>query len=219
MQIIEVAINSSQKNKYSRLIVAGIIVIFLTLPLVTYRYWLPEMADYLIVQDELVPADVIVVISGGGMRYQYAVRLFKDGYGKYILFNYNGEDVFNVVGMRFNPEEMIRDFAISNGIPLEKILTDGRSTSTYEDILYAKENIIKNKFHSAIFISSNYHMRRVYSTFKKVFKEDDIKPVFAPVPMDNGGINPDKWWTREYDLIKVFDEYVKLVFYYFKYGI
>jgi hypothetical protein len=62
-------------------------------------------------------------------------------------------------------------------------------------------------------------MRRVYLTFKKVFKEDNIKPVFAPVPMRMDGINPDGWWTREYDLTIVFNEYVRLLFYYFKYGI
>ena len=127
--------------------------------------------------------------------------------------------MFNIVGIRFNPEEMIRDFAMQNGIPLEKIFTDGRCTSTYEDVLYARENIIKNKYKSAIVVSSNFHMRRVYLTFKKVFNGNDITTVFAPVPMNMNGINPNRWWTRENDLIAVFNEYIKLVFYYVKYRI
>lgn len=206
-------------KRYNRLFLAVIISVLLSLPFITYRYWLPEIAEYLIVQDELIPADAIVVISGGGIRYQYAIKLFKDGYGKYILFNYNGDDVFNVVGARFNPEEMIRNLAISNGIPPERIFLDGRCKSTYEDILYAKEHIIKNQFKSAIFISSNFHMRRIYLTFKKVFDEDNIKPIFIPVPMDMSGINPDNWWTKEYDLVNIINEYIKLGLYWYKYGI
>lgn len=206
-------------RRYNRQIIAGVIIILLVFPFITYRYWLPEVAKYLIVQDKLIPADVIVVISGRGLRYQYAVRLFNDGYAKYILFNYNGEDVFSVVGVRFDPEAEIKNLAVSNGIPLDRIFTEGRCTSTYEDMLYTKENIIKKQFKSAIIVSNNFHMRRVLLTFKKVFKDNDLKVMFVPVPMEMDGINPDGWWTREYDLIKVFDEYVKFMFYYFKYGI
>ena len=208
-----------KNKKYSRLAVFSVVVITLLLPFITYGYWMPEVAEYLIVQDELSPVDVIIVISGDGSRYRYAAKLFNEGYAKYVLFNYNKEDMFNIVGIRFNPEEMIRDFAISNGIPVERVFTDGRCASTYEDVLYAKENIAKKQFKSAIIVSNNFHMRRVYLTFKKLFKGNNIKLIFVPVSMEMDGINPDEWWTRESDLVAVFNEYVKLGFYCFKYGI
>ena len=206
-------------GKYKWIVIVSIVVLLFTLPVTTHRYWLPEVAEYLIVQDELSPVDVIIVISGDGSRYQYAVRLFKEGYAKYILFNYNGEDVFSVVGVRFDPEAEIKNLAISNGIPLDRIFTDGRCTSTYEDIVYAKENILKNQFKSAIIVSSNFHMRRIYSTLNKLYKWDNIKIIFAPVPEEMEGIKADDWWTREYDLVKIFDEYIKLIFYVLKYRI
>ncbi len=203
-----------------RLIIATVtFVILLILPFITYRFWLPEVAKYLIVQDELGPADVIVVLSGNGSRYRYAAKLFKEGYAKYVLLDYNEEDTFNVIGVKFDPQKMIKDFAVSNGIPAERILTEGRCTSTYEDILYAKENILKNQFKSAIIVSNNFHMRRVYLTFQKIFKEDNVKAIFIPVPMEISGINPDIWWTNEDDFLKVINEYIKLFFYCFKYRI
>ena len=205
-------------KRYKKLSIAGVIVILLTIPFITYEYWLPEVADYLIVQDKLIPADVIVVISGSGARYQYAIKLYKEGYAKYILFNYNGEDRYDMISV-VNPEEKINNLILSSGIPFDKTLIDGRCTSTYEDALYAKENIDKKQFKSAIIVSNNFHMRRVYLTFKKLFKGNDIKLVFVPVPKEVKGINPDRWWTREYDIIRVFDEYVKLGFYWYKYGI
>lgn len=170
-------------------------------------------------QDELGPADVIVVLSGNGSRYRYAAKLFKEGYAKYVLLNYNEEDTYNVIGVKFDPQEMIKSFAVSNGIPAERILTEGRCTSTYEDILYAKENILKNQFKSAIIVSNNFHMRRVYLTFQMIFKEGMDKAIFIPVPMEISGINPDIWWTNEDDFLKVINEYIKLFFYYFKYRI
>jgi hypothetical protein len=42
-----------------------------------------------------------------------------------------------------NPEEKIKNIILSSGIPFDKTLIDGRCTSTYEDALYAKENILK----------------------------------------------------------------------------
>lgn len=204
-------------RKYKRLTIISSIIILSILPFITYGYWLPEVAEYLIVEDKLMSADVIVAISGRSSRYKYAVRLFKEGYANFILFNYNGEDMFDIVGEKINPEEKIRNFAKSNNIPLDRIFIDSRCTSTYEDMVYTKENIIKNRFKSAIIVSNNFHMLRVSLTYKKVFKGTDIKPVFAPVPMEIDGISPKGWWTRESDLIKVFEEYVKLVFYYFKY--
>ncbi len=202
-----------------RLIITAGVIVILILPLVTYRFWLPEIANYLVVQDKLASADVIVVLSGHGSRYRYAAKLFKEGYAKYVLLDYNEEDTFNVVGVKFDPQEMIKDFAVSNGIPAERILTEGRCTSTYEDILYAKENILKNQFKSAIIVSNNFHMRRVYLTFQKIFKEGKIKAIFIPVPMEISGINPNIWWTNEDDFLKVINEYIKLSFYYFKYRI
>ena len=201
------------------IITAAIIVILLTLPFATYRFWLPEIANYLIVQDKLAPADVIVVLSGNGSRYRHAAKLFKEGYANYVLLDYNEEDTFNVLGVKFDPQKMIKDFAVSNGIPSDRILTEGRCTSTYEDILYAKENISKNQFKSAIIVSNNFHMRRVYLTFQKIFKEDTVKAIFIPVPMEISGVNPDIWWTNEDDFLKVINEYIKLFFYYFKYRI
>lgn len=207
------------KRSKRLIIISGFFVILLTLPFITYRFWLPEVAKYLIVQDKLGHADVIVVLSGNGSRYRYAAKLFKEGYAKYVLLNYNEEDTYNVIGVKFDPQEMIKDFAVSNGIPAERILTEGRCTSTYEDILYAKENILKNQFKSAIIVSNNFHMRRVYLTFQKIFKEGKIKAIFIPVPMEISGINPNIWWTNEDDFLKVITEYIKLSFYYFKYRI
>ena len=61
----------------------GIVTLAL-LALVVCLAWRPVLlaiGDYLVVQDELVPADVIDVLSGPDYRVDYAIRLYQQGYG------------------------------------------------------------------------------------------------------------------------------------------
>jgi len=44
------------------------------------------VGDFLVVQDELQPADVIHVISGPDHRVDYAIQLYERGYARQIFF-------------------------------------------------------------------------------------------------------------------------------------
>jgi len=43
------------------------------------------IGDYLVIHDELKPADVIHVIAGPDDRTDYAIQLYKQGYGKQLF--------------------------------------------------------------------------------------------------------------------------------------
>ena len=57
------------------LLAALILVIF-------HEKWLLWIGNFLIVEDQLHPADVIHVIAGDDYRTDYAIQLYKQGYGK-----------------------------------------------------------------------------------------------------------------------------------------
>ena len=44
------------------------------------------IGDYLVIQDDLKPADVIHVIAGPDDRTDFAIQLHRQGYGKQIFF-------------------------------------------------------------------------------------------------------------------------------------
>ena len=57
-----------------------------TVLLFSCEQWLLLIGDFLIVQDSLQPATVIHVIAGEDYRTDYAIQLYKEGYGKTLFF-------------------------------------------------------------------------------------------------------------------------------------
>ena len=51
------------------------------------------VGDFLVIEDALQPADVIHVISGPDDRTDYAIQLYKQGYGKQIFFTGVGASI------------------------------------------------------------------------------------------------------------------------------
>ena len=78
----------------------------------------------------------------------------------------------------------------------------------------AKKVLLKEGFRSAIVVSSPFHMRRVKMIFDKAYKGSGISVYYSFVKESK--LKIDKWWTREHELINVVNEYIKLVFYWFK---
>ena len=64
-----------------------VVLAFLIAVLVLGReQWLPLIDDYLIVEDDPNPADVIHVIAGDDCRTDYAIQLYKDGDAPVLFF-------------------------------------------------------------------------------------------------------------------------------------
>lgn len=194
----------------------GLVVIVVIVCLaVSSPFLLSKAVDLLIVETPLRRADIIVVLAGWKKdRVLYAIKLYKEGYAEKLLFT-GGEielpGLNNVTWAKLAKRE-----AVSSGIPEEAILLEERPTSTYKDAKYIREDMLKMDFHSAIIVSDPTHMRRIAFIFNRVFENDKISLVLSPV--EDGWFKKERWWTREEELVEVFNEYVKLILYYFKYS-
>jgi len=60
-------------------------------------------------------------------------------------------------------------------------------------------------------VTSKWHSRRDYLTFKSVIKDDGIKVWIYPSKYDT--FDPNAWWKKETDAELVFYEYVRLIYY------
>lgn len=171
------------------------------------------IGDFLIVQDQLQPADVIHVVSGPDYRVDYDLELYKQGYGKYLFFTGGWCDKIQGVHA-----DRSRQQAVEQGIPESVIVSDSYQViSTYQEAERLKLWIDQTHtpVRSVIIVSDPHHMRRARWTYQQVLGEN-IKLIMAPIPFDQ---TPDQqyWWADETSRRIVREEYVKLVYYYARY--
>jgi uncharacterized SAM-binding protein YcdF (DUF218 family) len=171
------------------------------------------IGDFLVIQDELHPADLIHVIAGPDHRTDYAVHLYKLGYGKRIFFTGGWCTIDNHYHGEYGKKR-----AMDQGISLEAIGTDdSHVTSTYSEIVRLKKFIDKSDkpIHSVLVVSDPHHMRRARWAYRQVFGKE-ITFLMAPVPFD---LSPyrHRWWTERESRRMVEEEYLKLVYYIARY--
>ena len=172
-----------------------------------------SVGDYLVIQDELKPADVIHVIAGPDDRTDYAIQLYKLGYAKQIFFT-GGWCTFH--GYYHGQHGAER--AEAQGIEPESIAFDeSRVTSTYDEAVLLKEFIARSPttVRSVIVVSDPYHMRRARWTYHKVLGAA-IDVQMAPVPFDATPYHR-RWWMEETSRQYVRQEYLKLIYYFPRY--
>jgi uncharacterized SAM-binding protein YcdF (DUF218 family) len=199
-------------KRYLFLILLAIVILGVIIFALRERILL-TVGDFLIIQDELYPADLIHVIAGEDHRTDYAIHLHKLGYGKVLFFTggwcpihhlYHGENGKNR--------------ALAQGVSLEAIaFDDSRVTSTYSEIVRLKEFIEKSSrpIHSVMVVSDPHHMRRARWAYRQVLG-NEIAVEMAPVPF---GLSPyrHRWWTEQKSRTMVEDEYLKFAYYIARY--
>jgi uncharacterized SAM-binding protein YcdF (DUF218 family) len=186
----------------------------LSLVLFVFREkWLLAIGDFLIVEDTLHPADVIHVIAGDDYRTEYAIQLYKQGYGT-ILFFTGGWCTYH----NYYHGKHAEEFSLARGVPLKAIAYDeSKVTSTYMEAERLKEWIAQqpHTVRSVIVVSDPFHMRRVQWAYSKVLGES-IKLQMAPVPFEQTPLQR-VWWKDWKSRKYVRDEYQKYVYYIFRY--
>lgn len=187
------------------IIIISLLGLYLLHPLI-----LDAMAKYLVVQDKLGRADVIVVLGGdaNGERVEEGVKLFKQGYAPYLLMS------GGPLAWRLNYAGWMKKQARESGVPEKAILLEDRSRSTIEDAKFCLPIIQGKGFKSLILVTSPYHCRRAGKVFRKVFVPAGIKVMVYPVQKSE--FNPHRWWTRHEDTGAVVWEYVAMVMYFLK---
>jgi uncharacterized SAM-binding protein YcdF (DUF218 family) len=106
-------------------------------------------------------------------RVNHAVNLYRAGRVKKIIFT----------GGQGNADEeteaaAARQFAIASGVPAEDILTEDKSTSTYENLALAKPITNANGIKTVLLVSDPLHLKRSVEIAKSL--NYDVSP--SPTP-------------------------------------
>jgi uncharacterized SAM-binding protein YcdF (DUF218 family) len=145
-----------------------------------------------------------------------AVDLYNQGYANLIIMarlakQPGSNEFWKRVGNNFDGKIFFQRAIEAMGVPESsfKLIGNG-ATSTFDEANIAKKFVKDNGVKSVLLVTSKWHSKRAYLTFRSVLKNDEIKIVVQPSRYDT--FKPDTWWKNRNDAKLVFDEYVRLIF-------
>jgi len=186
------------------LITAGILTVLAVAGIVVFL----TIGQWLVVQDSLVHADVIVILSGRlPDRALEAAQLYRAGYAEQVWISQpiSPAAELKTMNIYFLGEDFYNEkVLLARGVPADAIqILEHPSANTEEEVREISETMRRNNFHTVIVVTSKAHTRRVRTIWHKLvgsepraivrFAEDD--------PYDGA-----HWWHRTHDALDVVRE-------------
>lgn len=198
---------------------------FILLLFLIWLFLAPFLAEKLIVEKTLEKADVILVLSGSLTyieRTQKAAELFKKGVAPKIYLTDDGEQAGWSKLEKRNPTfvELARNSLIAQGVPPENIeILEPQVTGTIYEARILLEKAKSANLKSVLIVTSAYHTRRAFSTFQKLFAENNQPTELGIVSSPTGEQTPPpfSWWLSAFGWQIVAGEYVKSFVYWLYY--
>jgi len=177
------------------------------------------MADLLVVNDPLQPADMIFVLNGDyNTRPFRASELYQQGLAPIIVIAQSEMLPAEKLGLAPNDTDVSINVMKKLGVPPEKIVvlpTEGGVTSTFDEANALRQYIEFHNIHSLILLTSAFHTRRAKWIFDRELAGLPVRLEVAAVP--SYGFDESNWWQSEDGLITLNNEYIKLAYYFLKY--
>lgn len=172
---------------------------------------------FLIKENPPQKCDALFVLSGGGYdRGNEAVKLLNAKWAPYVVCT-GGNPVSELCVMDIDTLES--DMTAANlrhhGVPDTQIILLRNGTSTQEEARLALHYCRQRGWNKIMVLTSKLHTRRAARVFHKVFKESGITILMRGAPSSK--FNEYEWWKNEDGLIAVNNEWVKTIYYWFKY--
>ncbi|MEX0668451.1 MAG: YdcF family protein [Candidatus Saccharimonadales bacterium] len=164
----------------------------LLLPILLIVVGLLFLGFYISPRDDLRESDVIVAVSGGDTtaRTQEAIRLYQEGWAPRLLFSGAALDPVSK-----SNAEVMRDMAISAGVPPDVIIIEEFSDNTRENAERSASLISALRNESIILVTSPYHQRRTFIEFSAQLGED-VEIINHPAPDERW--SRSRWWRSPF---------------------
>jgi len=177
------------------------------------------MADLLVVNDPLQPADMIFVLNGDyNTRPFRASELYEQGLAPVIVIAKAEMLPAEKLGLAPNDTDVSINVMKKLGVPPEKIVVlpvEGGTTSTFDEAIALRQYIESHNVRSLILLTSAFHTRRAKWIFDRELAGLPVRTEVAAVP--HYGFDESNWWQSEDGLITLNNETIKLAYYFLKY--
>ena len=194
-------------------------VILLALLYVFRHTALAAVGSFLVIRDTLEPADVIFLLNGDPTVRPYrAAALLRQNMAPKIVIA-RAEDS---IGVQFGAYPNVTDSNIvilkQLGVQdsqIEQLRPPGGVKHTADEAQALLQYCRAHLIHKVIIVTSDLHSRRARFIIRRTFGADRTKVMLAPIADRKYGAT--NWWTVEDGVVGCQNEYLKLLYYHFKY--
>ena len=148
--------------------------------------WARTLWDYHHVHHALEKADCIIVLGSHDTRVaERGADVFLEGWAPLLVCS--GHLGALTSGMWSRPEaEVFADVAVAKGVPRERILIEGRSTNTGENVDFSKRLLEEKDLRprKAIAVQKPYMERRTLATFARRWPELEVVVTSPQIDFD-----------------------------------
>jgi uncharacterized SAM-binding protein YcdF (DUF218 family) len=172
-----------------------------------------NVGRWLVREDALGKADVIVVLSGGlPFRAQAAAEVFKSGYAPAVWVSrpLGPREELAALGIQFlGEEEYDRRILMRQGVPDSAIrIFPDTIVNTQDEVEEISREMRRDGMHTVIIVTSPQHTRRVRALWSKLVG-DDPRVIVRAAPDDP--FDADHWWRTTADVLAVVREAMGLL--------
>ncbi len=199
--------------------VGGVFVLSVILVFVFRASILTALADGLIVNEVPHPADIIFLLNGDiDTRPFRASELYKQGLAPLVVIARTRDTPAVKMGLVPNLTDISVSILERTGVPPAKIIIlpfTGGVTSTFDEAEALHGYIDSVPVRQVMLVTSEFHTRRAKWIFERELSGLPVTLEMVAVPY--AAFDRASWWKNETGLITLNNEYLKLVYYYFKY--
>ena len=183
---------------------------------------LTRMGRYLILENPPEKSDLIVCLAGSNIeRGLAAADAYRQGLAPKIFVAReevpDGYELLMEKGIKY-PEtiDLMRSLLKDLGVPKSAIIrNDTQVGSTIAEARIVKIIVEQKGYKSLIIITSPYHSRRAWLTYRKVFEGTGVR--ILALPSKYSLFRSEDWWKHRRNVKKAIVEYQKLIFYTLRY--
>jgi uncharacterized SAM-binding protein YcdF (DUF218 family) len=203
------SLRGSGRHRWRGIFVLAILALLMVVGVVVFR----NVGHWLVREDPLGKADVIVVLSGGlPYRAEGAAGVFKSGYAPAVWISRpeGPEEELAALGIHFvGEEEYNREILVQQGVPdsVIRIFPD-TIVNTQQEVAEISREMRRDGKHTVIIVTSPQHTRRVRALWRKLVG-DDPRVIVRAAPDDP--FDADHWWRNTQDVLAVVRESMGLL--------
>jgi uncharacterized SAM-binding protein YcdF (DUF218 family) len=171
------------------------------------------LGHWLVVEDPLVKAQAIVVLSGAmPLRAIEAAKLYREGYAPEIWLTHSEEprETLEKMGIPFSGEDYYSKLVlIHEGVPPEAIrVLEPPIVNTADEMKVAAAALKPGKDAAVIFVTTKVHTRRVRLLWRRLAR-GQARAIVRAASADP--FDPGHWWRTTGDALDVVREFLGLL--------